>query len=115
MHSYAVTVAADNTSFSTITVTALDDASSPLSGRNVQLYIDPSVAANIASGVTIQAQNPVTDANGKARFSVRSSTQGNVTFRAIVDTTTLNATTAVFFLDPSLPTPTPYVDFGPGQ
>jgi hypothetical protein len=106
---YPYSVAADSTTAVNITVIARDSAGNRLPGRIVQVYIDPSIPADRAAGVKIDALNSVTDESGLAYFQARSSQQGQVTLRAIIDNITLDGNGPAFFNDPSWPTPTPFV------
>jgi hypothetical protein len=86
-------------------VIANDDNGNPLAGRYVHVYIDPSVPTDLAASVKIETQASYTSANGYMAFQVRSSRVGVVTFRAIVDNTSLDGTAIITFTDPNA-TPT---------
>jgi len=105
------TAPADSGTIATVNVVAVDGNGNQLAGRYVQVYIDPSVPANLAASVKIETQNAYTSATGWVVYQVRSSMAGVVTFRAIVDNTPLDGTASITFTDPA-PTPTATMSTG---
>ncbi len=73
---------ADDLDTEVITVTVMNVASAPLSGRDVSL----AVVAGGAAGVSISAPSGPSDAAGVVTFTVRSSISKVVTFQATDDT-----------------------------
>ncbi len=83
------TVPADNYSTAQVTVTVLDGGV-PVEGRTVAVS-DNGVA-------TVSAQQPVTDADGEATFTVRSGAAETVTLSATSDGASIDATAEVTFV-----------------
>ncbi len=97
-------VVANGTSFATITVTAKDAGSVPLSGEVVAL------TSSRGSSDTITTLTGTTGADGKATFNVYSSTAGTSTYTATVAGTVLSGTATVVFTavgEPTTPGETP--------
>lgn len=72
-----LSIPADNTTIATITVTLRNSSNVGVSGKNI--VVTPS---QVLAGVTLTALNSVTDASGVAKFTVKSSVQGSITFSA---------------------------------
>jgi len=85
------TAVADDLDTELITVTVLNVASAPLSGRNVSL----AVVAGGAAGVSISAPSGPSDATGVVTFTVSSSVSKVVTFQATDDTDGVTITQTV--------------------
>ena len=94
-------IAANGTTSSAITVTLRDDEGNTLSGKTVTL-------SQGAGSSAITPVNAVTDANGKAVFTVRNTAAETVTYTAAVseDNVTVTQTATVTFTAVP-PTPTP--------
>ncbi|MDD2786413.1 MAG: Ig-like domain-containing protein [Patescibacteria group bacterium] len=85
-------IVADNTQSGVITVVARNAAGIVLSGRTVSL-------TSSFSGMTIVGLQTVTDNNGIATFSIKSSVAGSPTFVAIAGGVTLSAQPTVEFIN----------------
>lgn len=90
------TVAADGTSFSTVTVTVKDSGGVLLQGVTV------SLAGNGGTSSTVTAVNGTTDSTGKATFEVTDTTAESVTYTATAGGTIITQTASVTFTTPTV-------------
>lgn len=88
-----VSVLANGTDFSVVTVTVRDSVGNPLGGKLVSLYSSRGAADTIVVG----AAGGLTDGSGKAYFDVKSNTAGTSAVTAVSDSVTITQTATVTF------------------
>jgi len=102
-----LSVAADNIQVANVSIVTKTAAGTGISGKTFTLAANPTL-----SGLTIQPASAVTDANGLAKFTIRSSSQGGpVTFTATntTDAQVASQTVQITFTAPGskcVPAPT---------